>query len=174
MVAMGALFLLSSSEGRGDTALLTETDVQGFLSDFGWAIRRCDAEWHEAHILPLAQLTFEVKGEPPVTVGREEYLEDFRKNCYHTYISFNARKCSVSVAGSRATVLGRWERGEEVQFFFLQRREIEWVEQTLMLVRYDGGIAIERLHSIEMPAVDPDEAQDATETLPAWYPPSIE
>lgn len=147
-LAFIALLAAASPAVHSDELPVTESEAYDFVQEFGWVNRSCDADRLEQLILPDATLTFTIEGEEPIMMSRDEYVRDFRKHCFHTRESYDSSRFSVRIERGRAIATGRWERGQQVQFFFLDSRDIDWVEQTMIVVRAGDVVGLQEMESL--------------------------
>ena len=126
---------------------VSESEAYEFLQELGWVSKSCDADRLQQLILPDATFTFTVEGEDSTTMSRDEYMRDFRKHCFHTRESYDSSRFSVRTERGRAVATGRWEHGQQVQFFFLDSQDIDWVEQTLIVVREGEALGLQEMTS---------------------------
>jgi hypothetical protein len=144
--------MFSGGLASGEPMPLNQEEVYAFLWELAAANQRCDAEWLEQEAyLPTTTLTFAIEGGPTVTVKRDEYLQGFRRECFHTRQSFDTSSISVEVGGNRAVVSGRWEHGAISRFFFFTELELEWIEETQELIRHGEGIKVQEVRQVLMP-----------------------
>jgi len=134
---------------------LSDTEVNAFLSETGRAIAWCDAKVIEQSLVPTARLRFQIRGEPTVTMGVKEYMQDFRQNCIGRQETWDKRDYTVDVGKYRATVRMKFTNGSISRFFILEDREIERCDQTVTLIRYNEGIKIQAVDSYEVPSQTP-------------------
>ena len=155
-VALSAGMLLHPwVEAYTELPRVTETDAQGFISEFTLAGQRCDSTWHEAHILPSAALTFELRGEPPYTTTRDDYVEEVRAHCRYWWGILSPDQHNFSVQTQQygpAIVKVKWPARAAEQLFFFESRDLAEVEGTISLVHDGNGVRIQDWRVVGTPS----------------------
>jgi len=146
----GVLLLHSWGEAFTEFTRVTETDAHSFVSEMSLAGQRCDSTWHETHILPSASLTFEIRGEPPYTVKRDEYLKEFRAQCRYrwSFPSPSQRSLSLQTPQYGPTIVKVAWSGNEAQhiseqIFFFGGRDLDGMDVTISLVNDGTGVKVQ-------------------------------
>ena len=124
-----------------------EGEIYTLLSDMGTASLLCDHQWFDRHHPPTWTVTYTVEGKPPVTVGRDEMFEWFRKVCTPTYTrpSYDNRSYSVKMEHDRTVVRYRVGKGSfdyflgARHFLRLKPKEIRSIGHTEVVVRDNDG-----------------------------------
>lgn len=135
---------------------VTESEAYDFVQEWGWVNRSCDADRVQQLILPDATFRFTVEGDDPVTMGRDEFVREFRKDCFHTRQSYDRSSFSVRIDRGRAVMAGRWEHGQLVQFFFLDSQDIDWVEETMIVVRSGEALGLQEMEIVAALKPEPE------------------
>ena len=148
-LALALIYLLAAAwapVARSEELPVSESEAYDFLQEFNWVNRSCDADRLQQLIFPDATITFTMEGEGPTTVSRDEYMREFRKQCFHTRQSYDRSSFSVRIDRGRAVMTGRWEHGQQIQFFFLDSQDIDWVEETLIVMREGDALGLQEMN----------------------------
>ena len=148
-LSLAFVYLVAAAAAQvawSDELPVSESEAHDFLQEFNWVNRSCDADQLQQLIFPDATITFTMEGEGPTTVSRYEYLREFRKQCFHTRQSYDRSSFSVRIDRGRAVMTGRWEHGQQIQFFFLDSQDIDWVEEKLIVMREGDALGLQEMN----------------------------
>ena len=149
---------------RGESLPIDDTEAYAFLQELSWAFKACDFDRLQELMLQDATLTFTVQGNEPVTMSRDEYLRDYRKRCYHSSRSYDRSNFTVRIEPDRVVATIREEQGKEVQFFFLDSQNVDWIEQTLVIVRAGETLGVQEVQSVMALAPTPASTTESKQT----------
>ena len=138
------------------TLALDESEVYTFIFDLNSSMRVCDAEWVEEHFLPTLIMILQAQGYPETRMSKQEYLKDFKHNCFHRQQSFDSRRMSVSTSRDQAVVVVKGMKGSFFSYFFFEDLRIESVEDTYVIIRdpSDGLLKVQSFQQFLVPAAD--------------------
>ncbi len=132
----------SSAATAQDGEPLDEGTVHSFILELGTATRVCDAQWFREHVAQGTQLTFAVKGKPPIVYTGDEYADQLERHCART--SFEEASMSIKMGQSRAMVECRWTGGTQTGVLFFDSRKYDWATLSLEIIRAKGLVKISR------------------------------